>query len=117
MEQAQPPGPHPPHPAPAMELTSPFALLERAANTDSSRLEPPAQSGQGASSSMRLMGRSRSNRVWQVWQEYSYMGMGVSLTKGPLARGDGPRRSVQAALLETNSMASGANGQCGDTYR
>ena len=72
MEQAQPPGPHPPQPPPpAIALTSPLLPLEKAEKTDSCRRDSLSHWGQGASSSIRLMGLSRSNRWSQTLQEYS----------------------------------------------
>ena len=79
IEQAQPPGPHPPQPpAPAMAPDSPLELLENAAKTDSCRDESPSHSGHAASSSMRLMGLSRSNLCAQVVHAYSYIGIFLS---------------------------------------
>ena len=49
-----------------MALVSPSALVEKEAKTESIFWEPPLHCGQGASSSMRLMGRSRSNLLEQV---------------------------------------------------
>ena len=72
MEQAQPLGPHPPHPpAPAMAPTDPESSDAKAANTDSFLSESPSQMGQGASSFMRLIGRSFSNLWLHVLQTYS----------------------------------------------
>jgi hypothetical protein len=72
IEQAQPPGPQPPQPpAPATAPTAPEASDENAANTDSFLSESPSQIGQGASSSIRLIGRSLSNLWLQVLQTYS----------------------------------------------
>ena len=63
MAQLQPAEHGPPQPPPpAMERDSPEPLLEKAAKTDSCRLDSPSHWGQGASSFMRLMGRSRSKR-------------------------------------------------------
>jgi hypothetical protein len=70
MEQAQAPLPPPqqPPPPPAMALVWPSELVEKEAKTESIRWEPPLHCEQGASSSMRLMGRSSSNLLEQVWQ-------------------------------------------------
>ena len=70
MEQAQPPPPPPqqPPPPPATALVSPSALVENDANTESFRWELPLHCGQSASSSLRLMGRSRSKVLLHVWQ-------------------------------------------------
>ena len=72
MEQAHPPGPHPPHPpAPAMAPTDPESSDANAANTDNFLSESPSQIGQGASSSMWLIGRNLSNLWLHVLQTYS----------------------------------------------
>lgn len=73
MEQAQPPGPQPPQPppAPATALVSPLDVLENAAKTDISRVDPASHWGHGASSSMLLMGLRRSKRWAQDTQRYS----------------------------------------------
>lgn len=61
-----------------MAPESPSALLENAAKTDSCRDESPSHSGHTASSSMRLMGLSRSNLCAQVVHAYSYIGIVLS---------------------------------------
>ena len=66
-----------PPPPPGTADASPSEPLEKAEKTDSWRLDSPPHSGQGAGSSMRVMGLSFSNRCSQEAQVYSYIGMSV----------------------------------------
>jgi len=64
IEQAQAPPlvpPQHPPPPPATAFVSPLADDENDTNTDSWRFDSSPQLGHGASSSMRLTGRRRSN--------------------------------------------------------
>ena len=72
-----------------MAPDSPLELLENAAKTDSCRDESPSHSGHAASSSMRLMGLSRSNLWAQVVHAYSYIGIVLSFLSLVVPYGSG----------------------------
>ena len=72
MHPAQLPAAQPP---PVTALIWPSELLEKAANTDSCLLDSLSHSGQGASSSIWLNDRSRSNLLPQTVHPYSYIGI------------------------------------------
>ena len=62
-------------PSQAPPIGSMSRLITTGANTDSFLFDGVSQSGQRASSFIRVMGRSSSKSVLQLGQRYSYTGM------------------------------------------